>query len=71
MNPAAFSTLSCLWRSPIQESELMLPWNRKGERERERRRFMVLCKPGRDTMTNKLISPSKAGRQMERKRVSV
>lgn len=32
---------------------------------------MVLCKPGRDTMTNKLISPSKAGRQMERKRVSV
>jgi len=45
----------------------MLPWNR----ERERRRFIVVCKPQRDTMTNKLISPSKAGRQMERKRVSV
>lgn len=67
MNPAAFSTLSCLWRSPIHESELMLPWNR----ERGRRRFMVVCKRERDTMTNKLISPSKAGRQMERKRVSV
>lgn len=27
---------------------------------------MVVCKPERDTMTNKLISPSKAGRQMEK-----
>lgn len=32
---------------------------------------MVVCKPERDTMTNKLISPSKAGRQMERKRESL
>lgn len=56
----------CFWRSLIQESELMLPWNRERER-----RFMVVYKPERDTMTNKLISPSKAGRQMERKRVSV
>lgn len=32
---------------------------------------MVVCEPERDTMTNKLISPSKAGRQIEKKRVSV
>lgn len=32
---------------------------------------MVVCKPEKDTMTNKLISPSKAGRQMERRRVFV
>lgn len=56
----------CFWRSPIQESELMLPCNRE-----KRGRFMVVYKPERDTMTNKLISPSKAGRQMERKRVSL
>lgn len=32
---------------------------------------MAVCKPERDTMTNKLISPSKAGRQMERRSLSV
>lgn len=37
----------------------------------ERRRFVVVWKPERDIIINKLISPAKADRQMERKSLSI
>lgn len=62
MNSAAFST----FKSSLEVSHPRIQVNAPLE---ERKRFMVVWKPERDIMTNKLISPSKADRQMERGRV--